>query len=289
MNRLLRTGVAVAALLAGAALANAQMQMEREGSEKGSELKQQPPSEHTKAKQERGYEGRSAAPEQPSERLGKESRERQTPTQAEPSERGQRAEEHRSVAPGEAQQPEKTVEKREHKTPPQTGPSEAQKPGAERHSAAPERTQQLEPQARPGEIERKGEGRSASPATEGTTGNKASIEKRQGAQGAQGGSATMLQQGRSSFGLSTNQENRVRETLINERSARVEHVDFDVTVGTVVPETIHFVPLPPRIARIVPRYRGYDYFVVSDEIVLVEPRTHRIAAVIPAAGRGSRC
>ncbi len=34
--------------------------------------------------------------------------------------------------------------------------------------------------------------------------------------------------------------------------------------------------------EIVPQYRGYDYIIVGDEIVIIEPRTMRIVAIIPA-------
>jgi hypothetical protein len=33
---------------------------------------------------------------------------------------------------------------------------------------------------------------------------------------------------------------------------------------------------------IVPQYRGFDYCLVDDEIVIVDPRTLEIVAVIPA-------
>jgi Protein of unknown function (DUF1236) len=45
---------------------------------------------------------------------------------------------------------------------------------------------------------------------------------------------------------------------------------------------VHFVVLPEEIVRIVPQYRGFDYFLVEDEIVIVDPRTLEIVAIIPA-------
>lgn len=60
----------------------------------------------------------------------------------------------------------------------------------------------------------------------------------------------------------------------------VSRVDFSVSVGTTVPRTIDLRPVPRTIVDIVPQYRGYDFFVVRDEIVIVAPRTHRIVDVI---------
>ncbi len=64
---------------------------------------------------------------------------------------------------------------------------------------------------------------------------------------------------------------------------RVGRVDFDVRVGTVIPRgRIHAVPVPETLVRIEPRWRGYLYFVYSDEVVVVNPRDMRIVAVLPA-------
>lgn len=96
---------------------------------------------------------------------------------------------------------------------------------------------------------------------------------RQGAQGTEG---------RSSTGLSQEQNVRIREDIIKNRAARVDNVDFALNVGAVVPRHIHLVPLPARVVRIMPRYRGFKYIVVRDEIIVIDPRTYRIVAVIGA-------
>jgi hypothetical protein len=60
----------------------------------------------------------------------------------------------------------------------------------------------------------------------------------------------------------------------------LDRVDFSVSVGAVVPTHVHLRPLPTTIVDIVPRYRGYDFFAARDEIVIVEPHTHKIVDVI---------
>jgi hypothetical protein len=57
-------------------------------------------------------------------------------------------------------------------------------------------------------------------------------------------------------------------------------VNFNVSVGTVVPRTVRFVAVPDTIVRIQPRWRGYRYFIVDEEIIIVEPRTLKIVAVL---------
>jgi hypothetical protein len=40
--------------------------------------------------------------------------------------------------------------------------------------------------------------------------------------------------------------------------------------------------VPRTIIEIEPAWRGFDYFLVGDDIVVVNPRTLEIVAVIPA-------
>jgi Protein of unknown function (DUF1236) len=63
---------------------------------------------------------------------------------------------------------------------------------------------------------------------------------------------------------------------------RVSSVTFSLSVGTVVPRTVKYAPLPPRVVEIYPAWRSYHFFIVGDEIVIVEPGSLRIVAVIPA-------
>lgn len=64
----------------------------------------------------------------------------------------------------------------------------------------------------------------------------------------------------------------------------VTHVNFSVSVGTVVPRAVSLRRLPSTIVEIVPQYRGYDFFVVRDQVVIVAPRTHKIVDVIERSG-----
>lgn len=82
--------------------------------------------------------------------------------------------------------------------------------------------------------------------------------------------------------VNAQQQSRIRDTIIERHVQPVTNVDFDISVGTAVPMTVTFYDLPPRVIRIVPRYRGYKFFMVRDEIVIVDPRTYEIVAVIPA-------
>jgi hypothetical protein len=80
-------------------------------------------------------------------------------------------------------------------------------------------------------------------------------------------------------------ERRERLTEIISRDSRDRpRIDFSVNVGTVVPGHVRRRPLPTEIVEIAPRYRGYEYFVAEDEIVIVEPGSHRIVSTVSRSG-----
>jgi hypothetical protein len=112
-----------------------------------------------------------------------------------------------------------------------------------------------------------------------TSGGKMNAERgRTGMEGLQGNASGM------NVRLTEQQRNEIRTTVINGAGApRVSHVDFDVTVGTVVPRgRIHVVPVPETLVRIEPQWRGFLYFVYEDEVVIVSPDDMKIVAVVPA-------
>jgi hypothetical protein len=85
-----------------------------------------------------------------------------------------------------------------------------------------------------------------------------------------------------STALSSEQHVRIRETLRGEKVEHLKNVQFAITIGEAVPRTVHLYKLPVRVVEYVPQYRDYEYILVGDEILIVDPRTFRIVAVIPA-------
>jgi Protein of unknown function (DUF1236) len=82
--------------------------------------------------------------------------------------------------------------------------------------------------------------------------------------------------------LSDEQRTRIRQRVIGAHGApRVSHVDFDLSVGTVIPRgRIHVVPVPSMLVNIEPGWRGFLYFIYEDELVIVDPNDMRIVAVL---------
>ena len=88
--------------------------------------------------------------------------------------------------------------------------------------------------------------------------------------------------------LSSEQRSRIRTTVLGERNApRIARNDINMNlrVGARIPRDrlrIRPLPLPRTVVEVEPRWRGYDYFLVGNEIVVVEPNTFEIVAIIPA-------
>lgn len=99
-------------------------------------------------------------------------------------------------------------------------------------------------------------------------------------------SATADVGARGGVNLDARQQTQVRDFVSKDRSARVDRVDFDLSVGVRVPEHVRYRPLPSELVTIFPQYRGYDYVVANDEIVIIEPKTRKIVTVVAAGGEG---
>ena len=48
----------------------------------------------------------------------------------------------------------------------------------------------------------------------------------------------------------------------------------------MVPRTVRIAPVPVALVEIEPTWRGFMYFVSGDTIIVVEPRTLEIVAVL---------
>jgi hypothetical protein len=82
--------------------------------------------------------------------------------------------------------------------------------------------------------------------------------------------------------LSTEQRTKITTVIKNEHVAPVTNVNFSVSVGTRVPRDVSFRPLPAEVVSIYPEWRGYNFVLVREQIVVIDPRTFEIVAVIDA-------
>jgi len=76
------------------------------------------------------------------------------------------------------------------------------------------------------------------------------------------------------------QRTRIRETVLVRDAPRVSSINFKLNVGVAVPSSVHLVAVPEVIVGYHPAWRGFLYFVYEDEIIIVDPRSHHIVAVL---------
>ena len=81
--------------------------------------------------------------------------------------------------------------------------------------------------------------------------------------------------------LSTEQRTKIT-TIIREHKVAPEHLNVSISVGTRIPEHVHLYPLPVEVIAVYPEWRGFDYILVGDEILVIDPGTHEIVAILEA-------
>ena len=81
--------------------------------------------------------------------------------------------------------------------------------------------------------------------------------------------------------LSTEQRTKIT-SIIKQRKVEPTKLSVSVSVGTRVPASVHLYPLPVEVVAIYPAWRGYEYILVGDQIVVINPRSHEIVAIIEA-------
>jgi hypothetical protein len=80
--------------------------------------------------------------------------------------------------------------------------------------------------------------------------------------------------------LSTEQRTQITSVIRSQRVEPVTNVNFNISVGTRVPRDVRFHPLPAEVVTIYPEWRGYDFILVREQIVVIDPRTYEIVAVL---------
>ncbi len=109
----------------------------------------------------------------------------------------------------------------------------------------------------------------------GSNGNQDRVGQQNGPAGRASGGANVQ--------LSQDQRTKIRGVVVGDRNvARVDSVNFNIRVGVAVPRTVHIAVLPAEVVTIVPEYRGFEYVMVGDQLLIIDPNTLEIVAILPA-------
>jgi hypothetical protein len=127
--------------------------------------------------------------------------------------------------------------------------------------------QKPSPADKPGEAKPSAAGQSVTPKSSDQAGDGKASTSGQGAAGA-------------SANLSTEQRTRIRTVIKQQNVQPVTNVNFAISIGNRVPHTVHLYPVFDELVTIYPSWRGYEYFLAGDQIIVVNPRTLEIVAVL---------
>jgi hypothetical protein len=109
----------------------------------------------------------------------------------------------------------------------------------------------------------------------GTTKNGAAAETKSGTQTTTGNAATSA-----TAAPPAEKRSQIVSAIKSEKVEEVTNVNFNISVGTAVPASVHYYPLPPRIVEIYPEWRGYDFILVRGRYIILRPETHEIVYII---------
>lgn len=88
---------------------------------------------------------------------------------------------------------------------------------------------------------------------------------------------------RATVQISQTQRVRIREAFRQHRGHfhRVARVGFPIFVGAYVPSDYMFYDVSTDFVDYAPEYEGYKYIVVGNELLIIDPETWEIVAIIP--------
>ena len=75
-------------------------------------------------------------------------------------------------------------------------------------------------------------------------------------------------------------QTQITSAIKQEKVEEVTNVNFNISIGTAVPSTVRYYPLPPRIVEIYPEWRGYDFIRVRGKYIILRPQTREIVYII---------
>jgi hypothetical protein len=91
----------------------------------------------------------------------------------------------------------------------------------------------------------------------------------------------------SSLNVAPEVQTKFTNVIERQNVRSVTNVNFSVSVGSTIPRSVRLYDVPREIVVSNPEFRGKKYVVIRDEIVIIEPRTHKIVAIIPRSGRAT--
>jgi hypothetical protein len=83
--------------------------------------------------------------------------------------------------------------------------------------------------------------------------------------------------------LSQDQRTKIHAVIGKGNAPRVSSdVNISVSIGATLPSNVHVEVLPEDVVEVVPQYEGFEYVLLGDEILIIDPDNLAIVAIVPA-------
>ena len=82
--------------------------------------------------------------------------------------------------------------------------------------------------------------------------------------------------------VNLNQEDRhtIREIVLKDRKVQKAPENTKVAIGEAEPRGVNLQPMPEDVTRKVPQLKNNTFFVMGDEVVIVEPKDNTVAEIV---------
>ena len=85
-----------------------------------------------------------------------------------------------------------------------------------------------------------------------------------------------------SANLSAEQRTKISAAVRQQNVRGATNVNFSISVGTHVPRSLRLHALPVSVVEFYPGWRGYQFILVGNDILVINPRTLEIVAILEA-------
>ena len=82
--------------------------------------------------------------------------------------------------------------------------------------------------------------------------------------------------------VNLNEEDRhtIREIVLKDKKVQKTPENTKVAIGETVPQGVHLQPVPDDVTRKVPQLKNNTFFVMGEEVVIVEPKDNTVAEIV---------
>lgn len=88
--------------------------------------------------------------------------------------------------------------------------------------------------------------------------------------------------------LSLEQQSEVGDLITKDAGMPLAAGQFQLAVGNTIPPEVPLRPIPASAADAAPQVQGKNYAVIEEQIVIVDPNSRKITAVLQRAQNGTK-